>query len=183
MSTEIETRFLEVDKDGLILKLQSMNAVDKGEVKLHEIIFYGKDLLWMNENKFIRLRKKNDSVKLTFKSNKEQKVDTAQEIEFTVSSMDDAKSFLEAIGLVQYRVVEKYRHTFILDGVTLDIDTWPKIPVYVELEGDSVESLKGVAHKLGFDWDNRFDPDPRYVFKKYGFDFDNIRTVTFDIFK
>jgi adenylate cyclase class 2 len=183
MSTEIETRFLEIDKEKLVLKLKSLNAVDMGEVKLNEIIFYDKDLNWMNENKFIRLRKKNDSIKLTFKSNKEQKVDSAKEIEFSVSSMDDAKLFLEAVGFVQYRIVEKYRHTFKLDGVTLDIDTWPKIPVYVELEGNSVEDLKKVADKLGLAWKNRFDGDARYVFKKYGFDFDNIRTVTFDIFK
>jgi adenylate cyclase class 2 len=183
MSIEIETRFLEIDKEKLVSKLKSFNAVDMGDVKLNEIIFYDKDLTWMNENKFIRLRKKDGSTKLTFKSNKEQKVDSAKEIEFSVSSMADAKLFLEAIGLVQYRIVEKYRHTFKFDGVTLDIDTWPKIPTYVELEGDSVEDLKKVAGKLGLVWENRFDGDARYVFKKYGFDFDNIRTVTFDIFK
>ncbi len=172
MSIEIETRFLEINKEDLISKLKTLNAIDNGEVKLDEIIFYDKDLTWMNEN-----------IKLTFKSNKEQKIDSAKEIEFDVSSMEDARLFLEEIGLVQYRIVEKYRHTFRLGNVTLDIDTWPKIPVYVELEGDSVEELKKVADMLGFDWGNRFDGDARYVFKKYGFDFDNIKTITFDVFE
>lgn len=90
---------------------------------------------------------------------------------------------MEALGLVAYRTVEKYRHTFVLDGVTLDIDTWPKIPVYVELEGESVSAIRDVAEKLGFIWENRFDGDPRFVFKKYGFDFDNIHTVTFSKFE
>lgn len=183
MSIEIETRFLEIDKQELISKLKTFNAIDNGEVRLDEIIFYDKDLTWMNENKFVRLRKKNKNIKLTFKSNKEQKVDSAKEIEFDISGIEDARLFLEAIGLVQYRIVEKYRHTFRLGNVTLDIDTWPKIPVYVELEGDSVEELKKVADMLGFDWGNRFDADARYVFKKYGFDFDNIKTITFDVFE
>jgi len=183
MKTEIETRFLEIDKADLIKKLTALNAVDKGEVKLNEVIFYDKDLKWLKENRFIRLRESGDTVKLTYKQNKNQQVDSAKETEFTLSSLSDAEAVLKEIGLIAYRTVEKYRHSFELDNVTLDIDTWPKIPIYVELEGNSVEDLRSVAGKLGLDWDSRFDKDARYVFKKYGFDFDNIRTVTFDKFE
>lgn len=183
MKTEIETRFLEIDKGKILLRLKELKAVDRGEIKLNEIIFYDKNLEWLKENKLAKLRKKNNTVTLTFKNNKEQKVDSAKEIEFTVSSFEDAKAFLEAVGLVAYRIVEKYRHSFQLDGVIVDIDTWPKIPVYAELEGSSVEDLKLVAQKLDLVWENRFDGDPRYVYKKYGFDFDQIRTVTFDKFE
>lgn len=183
MKTEIETRFLEIDKDKLLLRLRELGAEDKGEVKLNEVIFYDKNLEWQKEHKLAKLRKKNDTVTLTFKNNKEQKVDSAKEIEFTVSSFEEAKAFLEAVGLVAYRVVEKYRHSFHLNGVTVDIDTWPKIPVYAELEGPSVDDLKLVAGELGLVWEERFDGDPRYVYKKYGFDFDNIKTVTFSKFE
>lgn len=183
MKTEIETRFLEIDKDKLFLRLKELNATDRGEIKLDEIIFYDKNFEWLKENKLVKLRKQNDTIKLIFKNNKEQKVDSAKEIEFAVSKFDEAKDFLEAIGLIAYRIVEKYRHSFQLDNVIIDIDTWPKIPTYVELEGDSVEDLKLVAQKLNLVWDNRFDGDPRFVYKKYGFDFDNIKTVTFDKFE
>lgn len=184
MKIEIETRFLDIDKKGLIKKLKDFDAVDKGEVKLDEIIFYDKDLKWLDENRLIRLRKQNGLVNLTYKDNKHQKVDSAKEIEFNVSDFEHAKKFLVAIGgLIAYRIIEKYRHTFELDGVTFDIDTWPKIPVYVELEGDSVKDLKKVAKKVGFDWNERFDGDARYVYKKYGFDFDKLRTVTFKKFE
>ena len=79
--------------------------------------------------------------------------------------------------------MEKFRHSFILDKVTLDIDTWPKIPTYIELEGKSVKDLQKGAKKLGFDWNKRFDADPRYVYMHYGFDFDKLRFVTFKKFK
>jgi len=183
MKTEIETRFLDVHKAEIITKLKRLGAVDKGEEKLHEIIFYDNNLTWLAEHTFVRLRKNNHGVTLTFKQNKEQKVDSAQEIEFEVSDMEEAKSFLQAIGLTAYRIVEKYRHTFTLDTVTIDIDTWSKIPVYVELEGGTVEDLKSVSRKLGLTWENRFDGDARFVYKKYGFDFDAMRTVTFDRFE
>ncbi len=183
MKTEIETRFLEINKEDLISKLQALKAVNMGEVKLDEIIFYDKDLKCLENNSFVRLRKKNDKIVLTYKKNKAQGIDTAREIEFEVSDMDEAKQFIEVMGLIAYRVVEKYRHTFEIDGVTLDIDTWPKIPVYVEFESDSIEKMKSVANKLGLVWEDRFDGDAKYVFKHYGFDFDNIRTVTFDKFE
>ena len=183
MKTEIETRFLEIDKEKLILKLRKLGAKDKGEHKLEDIIFYDKDSKWLRENKLVKLRKLGNITKLILKQNREQKVDSAKEIEFSVSSLNEAKAFLEALGLVVSRMVEKYRHSFVLDGVTLDIDTWPKIPVYVELEGDSVEDLKFVANKIGLKWEDRFDGDPRFVYKKYGFDFDKIKTVTFDKFE
>ncbi|MFA6430583.1 MAG: class IV adenylate cyclase [Candidatus Paceibacterota bacterium] len=183
MKTEIETRFLDINKEDLILKLREFGAVDMGEIKLDEVIFYDKEMNSLKENSFTRLRKKGEKITLTYKKNKEQLVDSAREIEFGVSDFFGAKSFLEAIGLIAYRVVEKYRHTFELGGVTLDIDTWPKIPPYVELEGDSVDSLKSVAQKLGLAWESRFDQDARFVFKRYGYDFDNIRTVTFDKFE
>ena len=93
MKTEIETRFLEIDKMRLILKLTKLKAVDLGEVKLSEVIFYDQDLNWLKDNKLVKLRKDNNIVKLIYKNNKEQKTDSAKEIEFDVSNMDKAKEF------------------------------------------------------------------------------------------
>jgi adenylate cyclase class 2 len=183
MKTEIETRFLDIDKKLIIELLHSLGATDKGDVKLDEIIFYDTGNRWKNENKFVKIRNNGKVIKLIYKENSNKTIDGAHEIEFEVSDVSAAKAFVEALGLVAYRTVEKYRHTFVLDGVTLDIDTWPKIPVYVELEGESVSAIRDVAEKLGFIWENRFDGDPRFVFKKYGFDFDNIHTVTFSKFE
>jgi adenylate cyclase class 2 len=183
MKIEIETRFLEIDKAALISKLKELGAVDKGEIMMNDIIFYDQDLKWQKENKIVRLRKKGNITTLTFKENKEQTVDSAKETEFIVSSLEDAKFFLSAVGLRMYRTVEKYRHNFLLDGVTVDIDTWPKIPTYVELEGESVQALENMAQKLGLVWENRFDGDPRFVYKKYGIDLDKITIVTFDKFE
>jgi adenylate cyclase class 2 len=183
MKIEIETRFLEIDKKDLIEKLIKFGAVDEGEVKLDEIIFYDKDLKWLDEHRLVRLRKIKDKIKLTYKHNKGQKVDSVDEVEFEVSDFDEAKILLESIGLIAYRVVEKRRHTFILDGVTIDIDEWPRIPAYAEFEGNSVDELKKIVEKLSLKWEDRFDADPRYVYKHYGFDFDKLRWVTFGRFE
>ena len=184
MQTEIETRFLDVNKDELVKKLTALGAIDKGEEKLEETIFHPANESWVGKRKFVRLRKTKGATKLTYKENVEQTVDSAQEIELEVSDADTCSEFLSKIGLVPIRRLEKYRHTLELDGVTIDIDTWPhQIPVYAEIEGPSVESLKNACTKLGLDWEKRFDGDAREVFRHYGYELDKITVITFSEFE
>jgi adenylate cyclase class 2 len=182
MQPEIETRFLEINKDELVKTLVSQGALDKGEQKLEEVIFHAADGSWIGKRKFVRLRKTKNKIKLTYKENVEQTVDSAREIELEVSDMGKCSQFFEKIGLKAMRELEKYRHTFELGEVTIDIDTWPKIPTYAEIEGPSIESVKDACSKLGFDWEKRFDGDAREVFKHYGYDLDIIDVITFDKF-
>ena len=183
MKKEIETRFLEIDKDKFVKKLLSLGAVDKGEEKLEEIIFHAADGSWIGKNKFVRLRKTKNRVGLTYKENKKQTASSAQEIEFEVPDFDKCHEFFEKIGLKAMRQLEKYRHTFELGAVTIDIDKWPEIPVYAEIEGASVKSLKNFCKKFGLDWEKRFDGDAREVFRHYGYDLDKITIITFSEFK
>lgn len=183
MEKEIETRFLDIKKDEFAKELVLLGAIDKGEEKLEEIILHPADLSWIGKRKFVRLRKAKGKIKLTYKENVEQAVDSAREIELEVSDLKKCVEFLSKLGLVPMRQLEKYRHTFVLGDVTFDIDSWPKIPVYVEIEGPSVEALKAVCEQLRMDWKKRFDGDAREVFRKYGYELDNIVVITFDELK
>ena len=179
---EIEVRFLEIDYPALVKKLHELKAEDFGEDFLQEIIFYDKDLTWMYKiKKFVRLRKTNKGVKLSFKHNEEDTATGTKEIEVGVSDLQKTKELLGEIGLVAFREQEKKRHTFILDGVTVDIDTWPSVPTYVELEGESEEDLKKVAVKLGFDWKDVVFKVARFIIEeKYKIPVSKLRFFTFD---
>jgi adenylate cyclase class 2 len=68
-----------------------------------------------------------------------------------------------------------------LDNVKIDIDTWPKIPTYVELEGDSEKDLKAMAYKLGFDWgDAVFENAGLVIENRYGLKVLSMKWFTFD---
>jgi len=184
MNKEIEARFLDIDKPALVEKLVRLGAVDKGDKLLTEVIFYDADGAWHAERRFVRLRTVDDDTTLTYKSNKEQTIDSAREIEFTVPDADLAEQFLENIGLVAARHQEKSRHTFELNGVTIDIDTWPRVPTYVELEGSSEESIKAAAGLLGFAWEDAVFDDARAVIEsRYDIPVGTMRWFTFSRFE
>ncbi len=144
---------MEIDQEMLKKRLARLGAKDFGEDFLEEIIFYDKDLKWRDsEGKFVRLRKNARGAFLSYKHHQSEIADGVEEIEFEVGDLRKAEIFLERIGLVAYRHQQKKRHSFKLGDVTFDIDTWPKIPTYVELEGPSENDLKRVAEQVGFDW-------------------------------
>ncbi len=181
---EIECRFLEIDKTALVKKLHDLGAEDKGEVMLEETIIYDPEFKWRDEQRFVRLRKQGDKIKLSYKEHQEHTVDGTYEIEFEISDYKKAELLFEKIGLKPYRHQQKYRHTFILNGVTFDIDTWPKIPSYVELEGYSEEELKKAAILVGYDWKDVEFHNARWVIEnKYKIPVSTMQWFTFDRFE
>jgi len=184
MNKEIEARFLDIDKQNLTDRLTALGALDKGEVLLKEVIFYDQENKWSDQGRFVRIRSSGGTTKLTYKHNKAQTIDSAHEIEFTVPDANLAEQFLENIGLVAFRHQEKRRHTFGLDGVTVDIDTWPKVPTYVELEGPSEEKIKSVVEAIGFNWEDAVFDDARAIIQnRYNIPVGTMRWFTFTKFE
>ena len=64
-----------------------------------------------------------------------------------------------------------------LDGVEIDIDFWPHIPTYVEMEADSVESIKNVCNKLGIDYSELVTLDVQSIYTHYGVDIDTMAVL------
>jgi len=180
--SEIEVRFLEIDKDALIANLRALGAEDLGEVKLTEKIIYDKALTWNDSGKkFMRLRSRGAETTLTYKHRINTAVaDGTEEIEFTVSDQHKAEALLERLGYETYRHQEKLRHSFQFGDVIVDIDTWPGIPPYVELEGESVEALQHAAQQLGFDWALVEMRDAKAILEEvYGIPLTNTRSFIF----
>ncbi len=121
---------------------------------------------------------------MTYKNHIEKTANGTEEIEFEISDSSRASLFLERIGLIAYRHQEKKRHTWRYKNITVDIDIWPKVPTYVELEGNSETDLKAAAASLGFDWGNAVFDHPREVIEKvYKIPVGKMRWFTFGRFE
>lgn len=173
---------MEIDKPKLIRRLQELKADGLGEYLLSERIFYDRELTWMYKTiKMVRIREYNGHIFLTYKHAQNLTADGTEEIEMEINDADKAELFLTKLGLVMYRRQEKRRHTFKLGEVIVDIDTWPKVPTYVELEGPSEEALKNAARALGLDWSEVVFESARLVIEKhYNIPVSRLRYFTFE---
>lgn len=178
---EIEVKFLEIDKDALIKKLLELGADDKGEELITQEIFHDPEKKWYAEHKFCRIRKTGKGIFFTYKHVQADTATGTTEIEFALAQPEKMKAFLEHIGLVMDRSDEKRRHKFMLGEVVVDIDTWPTIPTYVELEGPSEAAIKDAADKLGFDWSRAvFGTADMVIKERYKLDLSKVNFFTFE---
>lgn len=100
----------------------------------------------------LRVRTNHHS-RLTFKAPGAD-AEHRQELEVGVDDPAALRRLLEELGLQVVFVYEKYRETFGLDDCEVMLDELP-FGSFVEVEGPSLEAVRGVAGHLGFGWNDR----------------------------
>ncbi len=138
MKTEYEIRVLNIDKDKIIKKLEILGATKKGEYFQKRYVY---DLNPAEENRWIRLRTNGNNTTLTYKNIEKDTIDGTKEIEIEVDDFDKTNEFLERIGFKNKGYQENKRIQYILNNVEFDIDTWPMIPTYLEIEGKNEDEV------------------------------------------
>ena len=148
MKTEYEIRVLEINKEEMIKRLEELGAIKKGEYNQRRYVY---DVKPVNENKWIRLRTNGEKTTLTLKEITQNTVDGTKEIEFEVSSMEAANEFLHELGFDYRNYQENKRIQYILDDVEIDIDEWPRIPTYMEIEAESEKKVMDMLNRFEVD--------------------------------
>lgn len=156
MQTEIEVKFLNVNHDEIREKLKLMGAKVKYPMRLmRRAMFDYPDRRFQKSNNFQRLRVRDEGDKVTI-TYKESQPDSSydKEVETTVGSFENTRELLESIGLSVHSIQESKRETWHLGNVEIVLDEWPWIHPYIEIEGADEKSVKDIAEKLGFSWEN-----------------------------
>ena len=148
MKTEYEVRVLEINKEKIMKKLETLGAVKKGEYNQKRYVY---DLKPVQNGKWIRLRTNGNETTLTYKDVVSNTIDGTKEVEFEVESFEDANEFLNRIGFIARSYQENNRIQYILDDVEIDIDSWPMIPTYMEIEGKDEKEVKKIIEKLNIE--------------------------------
>lgn len=167
MKTEIEARLLDVDEELFIKKLKDNNADFVGDWLQVRNCY---DFKPVRENSWIRLRREGDKTTLTIKEISTDKIDGTKESEIEVSDFDETNEILNKLGFFARSVQENRRIRFVLDDFEIDIDSWPKIPTYVEFEAPSDKHIKDVCKKLDIDFDRLITFGVTEIYRHYGFD-------------
>lgn len=141
---EYECRVLNIDIDEFKTKLESLGAKNKGEFFQRRYVY---DFNPVRPNSWIRLRTNGEKTTITIKELKdEESISGTRELETIVGDFDIANEILEKLGYKARNYQENMRISYELNGVSIEIDSWPLIPTYVEIEGSSerevIETLK-----------------------------------------
>lgn len=152
METEIEAKWLNIDKVALRQKLKDRGAkLITAERKMVRQTFDFPDMRLDKDGGWVRIRNEADKVTMSYKQLHDRSLHGTKDVTLTIDDYDNAYSFLTAIGLQSKSVQETLRESWELDGVSIEIDTWPWIPSFVELEAKGEKELHRVAGALGLD--------------------------------
>jgi len=118
------------------------------------------------EGRVLRLRRDTE-VRLTYKSagTNEQGVLSREEIEFVVGDFEKAKQFLEALGYQKLVYYEKYRTTYQFEETLIMLDELP-YGNFVEIEGETIESIRAVANQLNLRWETTIGTSYNDLFER-----------------
>lgn len=177
MKTEYEIRVLEIDVDKMIKKLDSLGATKVGEWEQKRYVY---DFIPKRENQWIRLRTNGKESTLTYKNVEKDTIDGTKELEIVVDDFKKTNEMLEILGYKSKGYQENNRIRYMLNGVEIDIDSWPKIPTYMEIEGKDEEEVNATLELLDIDKEKVTALNCEDIYKKiYGINIDEIKNLVF----
>ncbi|HEU5004755.1 MAG TPA: CYTH domain-containing protein [Candidatus Saccharimonadales bacterium] len=177
---EIEVKFLNIDVEEIESKLKSLGAKKEFDQKYRRKVYDYPDLRLNDQGAWIRVRDEGSQVTMGFKQRK-MSDDGAndvgmKEIEIKVDSFDKAWQFLEAVGLKQKFYEENRRVRWTLDTIEFDIDYWPLLKPYLEIEAGSWKDIDKAIKILDL------NPDDKKIFSTFQvYQLEGINELEYDI--
>ena len=165
METEIEAKFLDIDKEEIRKKLREIGAELVHEERLMKSKVYEHPT--EKQNDWFRVRDEGDKITLSYKQLLDRTLHGTKEIDVVVNDFDKACSILEKSKLKFVTNQEKRREKWQLSKTEIVIDTWPWIPTFIEIEAPTENEVKSAAEKLGFDWNKAEHGSVETVYMKH----------------
>jgi adenylate cyclase class 2 len=178
MKTEYEVRVLEIDHDEMVKKLESLGAELQFDTLQQRYVY---DFNPVIDSKWIRLRTNGIKTTLTIKDLNAKTIDGTKELEIEVDDFDKTNQILEELGYKNRGFQQNKRTQYILDGVEIDLDRWPLIPEYLEIEGENEQAIYDCLDKLGISKDKIVTLDVSSIYTHYGYDGDNLTNLNFEM--
>ena len=177
MGIEYEIRVLDVNVDAMVKRIDSLGGVKVGDWFQKRYVY---DTNPKHPSKWYRLRTNGEETTLTYKNIEKNSIDGTKELEIVVSDFEKTNEMMELLGYTHKGYQENKRIRYILDGVEIDIDSWPMIPTYMEIEGKNVEEVEKVLGLLEVPSDKVTALNCEDIYKEvYNIDLDAIKELKF----
>ena len=94
-------------------------------------------------------------------------------------SLESAKDLLQALGYSHKSYQEKVRKTYSLKNHEIDIDRWPMLNTYMEIEGTDEEDIEKILNIFGYTMDDTVSCTADDIYKENGIDSLSMREIKF----
>ena len=133
--------------------------------------------------KWIRLRQDGEIVEITIKyiySNKANyNIDEVKEIEIKTDNFEMANKLIEEMGYYRKKLAEKKRDSYSYQGMDIEIDEWPLLEPYIEIEGSNIDKIYELANLLGYSKEQTRVMNTEDVYLEKGIDLSKYEEMTF----
>ena len=105
----------------------------------------------INPNKWLRLRQSNDKIELTLKhvyEKNNEEIQKVKEFEVNTSNLEETNLILENMGIVRRNYQEKIRHSYTYKNAEIELDQWPMLKPYMEIECDDEKVIQEIIDLL-----------------------------------
>lgn len=151
MQTEIEAKFLNISHDETRERLKALGARLEQPMRLmrRKNFDYPDKRLEKEFAGWIRVRDEGDKITLAYKQLNDRTLHGTKEISVVVSNFEETCKLLETIGLETQSYQETKRESWELDGAQVELDEWPWIQPFLEIEAADEQAIRMIAEKLG----------------------------------
>lgn len=176
MAVEHEAKVLDIDPTTMDSLIRHRGGKKVAERLMRRYVY---DVEPGNDAKWIRLRDDGTEVSLTTKEILHDGIDGTLEQEVVVGDFEATNLLLESLGFKAKAYQESRRESYELEGAQIEIDTWPLIPTYMEIEARSKAEVIRIASLLGYREDDLTGENTTKVYARYGVDLASISDLRF----
>lgn len=182
MSIEFETQVLDINVDEVLQKLRVLGATEKKEVLSRRWVY---DIACLNNEQpglgeWIRLREAGGKSALTYKNKKGTGISDTTEIEVNVDDFDKAAAIFGKLNCFSGQYYqENKRKQFMLGDLEFDIDYWPNIPPFLEIESGSEERVLAGLKLIGLENSEHGHIGLINIYAKYGINIHDHKELKF----
>ena len=177
MKTEFEAKILDINPEVIKEKILSMGGKHVADRDMRRFVY---DFTPAQPNSWIRLRYDGFKAQLTIKEIQHKGIAGTKELEVDVADFDTMNEILQRLGYKPRSYQENRRESYELDGVAVEIDYWPKIKPYIEIEASSKEDVIQIAKKLGYIESDLNHDNTDDLYKSNGIDLNTISELKFN---
>jgi adenylate cyclase, class 2 len=173
---EHEGKVLDIDPASMARAIEKAGGEHVADRTMRRLVY---NTVPVTPTKWIRLRDDGNQVTLCVKEILSDSIDGTRETEVVVSDFDTTNTLLQELGFPPKAYQENRRSSWLLNGVHLEIDSWPMIPPYLEIEGASVAQVYEALTAIGLTADQLTSENTTEVYKRYGIRLGGISDLRF----